>query len=92
MCSSPAQNCMNFIKFILVSEAFPVRALIVLDSIAKYVTDIRSTEVIPYPGITINGRTSVIQSGELVLDKQFTTFHDGTNDTPHFDVGTILSC
>ena len=51
-------------------------------SIANYVTDIRSTEVIPYPGISINGLAFVIQSGQLVLDKQFTIFHVGTNDTP----------
>ena len=63
--------------------------LIVSDSIAKYVTDIRSAEVIPYPGITINGLTAVVQ---LVLDKQFTIFHVGTNDIPRLEEKAILSC
>ena len=61
------------------------------DSIAKYVTDIRSAEVISYPGISINGMSSLIQKGHLVLDKKFTIFHEGTNDTPKFDEKAIMS-
>ena len=61
------------------------------DSIAKYVTDIRSAEVISYPGISINGMSSLIQKGHLVLDKKFTIFHVGTNGTPKFDEKAIMS-
>ena len=61
------------------------------DSIPKYVTDIRGAEIIPFKGININGVSAQIQNKRLILDKEFTIFHVGTNDIPHLDKGAILS-
>lgn len=75
----------------LLSEAGPIRVQIVSDSMAKYVTGIRHTEVIPFSGIKINRLTSKIQNGHLPLDKAFTIVHVGTNDIHSSNVGEILS-
>ena len=69
----------------------PIRVAIVCDSIPKYVTDIRGAEIIPFKGININGVSAQIQNKSLILDKEFTIFHVGTNDIPHLDKGPILS-
>ena len=62
-----------------------------IDTIPKYVTDIRGAEIIPFKGININGVSAEIQNKSLILDKEFTIFHVGTNDIPHLDKGAILS-
>lgn len=75
----------------LLSEAGSIRVQIVSDSMAKYVTGIRHTEVIPFPGININRLTNKIQNGLLSLDKAFTIIHVGTNDIHSSNIGEILS-
>ena len=63
------------------------------DSITKYVTDIWGSEMILFKGININGTcvSAQIRDKRLILDKDFTNFHVGTNDIPHLDKGAILS-
>ena len=58
---------------------------------AKHVTDIRHAEVLAFPGINISRLSNKIQSGHLVLDKQFTIIHHGTNDIQSLDTGAIIS-
>ena len=62
------------------------------DSIAKYVDNIRNCEVRDFPGININSLANKIQARRLVLDKEFTIFHVGTNNIKSHDVGEIKSC
>ena len=62
------------------------------DSIAKYVDNIRNCEVRDISGININSLENKIQAKRLVLDKEFTIFHVGTNNIKSYDVGEIKSC
>lgn len=61
------------------------------DSIAKYVKDVRHTEVCAFPGINISRLTNKLQNRHLVLDKEFSIIHVGTNDINSLSVGEILS-
>lgn len=65
------------------------------DSIAKYVDQIRQCEVISFPGININQMACKIQSkcgrDKLILDKEFTIFHVGTNDITRLSVEQMMS-
>lgn len=80
-----------YILFSYFSESRFVRVQIVSDSIAKYVKDIRNTEVVAFPGININRLTNKIQNGQLQLSKEYTIIHVGTNDIHSFDIGETLS-
>lgn len=81
---------LSFVSF-SVSEASVIKVHIVSDSMAKHVTDIRHAEVLAFPGINISRLSNKIQSGHLVLDKQFTIIHVGTNDIQSLDAGAIIS-
>ena len=73
------------------SEASEVKVRIVSDSIAKYVEDIRQTEVISFPGINVNQLAYKIGKGHLVLDKKVVILHVGTNNIEKMETGAILS-
>ena len=62
----------------------------VSDSIAKYVDNIRHCEVIAFPNI--NALTHKIQTRNLILDREFTILHVGTNNIETKNAGEILSC
>ena len=62
---------------------------IISDSMAKYVTNIRHTEVLVFPGININRLLNIIRTGNLILDKKITIIHVGTNDVASMDMESI---
>ena len=62
------------------------------DSIAKTVDNIRHCEVIAFPNININALTHKIQTRNLILDREFTILHVGTNNIETNNAGEILSC
>ena len=64
---------------------------IISDSMSKYVTDIRHTEVLTFLGINVNRLSNKIRTGNLILDKTFTIIHVGTDDVASMDVGSISS-
>ena len=59
---------------------------------AKYVDQIRHCDVIAFPGININWLANKIQHNNIILDKQFTIVHVGTNDIHSLKAEEIISC
>ena len=61
------------------------------DSIAKYVKDVRHAEVCAFLGINVSRLTNKLQNRHLVLDKEFSIIHVGTNDFLSLSAGEIVS-
>ena len=59
------------------------------DSIAMYV--VRHTEICAFPDINTSRLTNKLQNRHLVLDKEFSIIHVGTNDILSFSAGEIVS-
>lgn len=85
------KSLLSCFLFLFVSESKVIRVLIVSDSMAKYVKDVRHTEVLAFPGTNINRLASKIQNGQISIDKEFSIFHVGTNDINMLNVGEIMS-
>ena len=62
------------------------------ESKAEYVDNIRHCEVIAFPNININALTHKIPARNLILDREFTIFHVGTNNIETKNAGEILRC
>ena len=62
------------------------------DFITKYVDNIRHCEVIAFPNININALTHKIPAKNLILNREFTICHVGTNSIETKNAGEILSC
>ena len=73
-------------------ETSAIRVAILSDFIAKYVDNIRHCEVIAFSSININALTHKIQTRNLILDREFTILHVGTNNIETKNAGEILSC
>ena len=58
---------------------------------AKYVTNIRETDVRSFPGMTISQLTSKISNGCLNLNYENVIVHVGTNDVNSYSAGEISS-
>ena len=59
------------------------------DSIAMYV--VRHTEICAFPDINISRLTNKLQNRHLVLDKEFSIIHVGTNDILSLSAGEIVN-
>jgi len=68
-----------------------LKCLILSDSIAKYVSEIRDASVVSFSGINIVRLTKEIQWGQIDINAKNVIIHVGTNDINSSDVGAIMS-
>ena len=67
------------------------KCVIISDSIAKHVADIRETDVRAFPGMTTSQLTSKISRGCINLNYDNVLIHIGTNDVNSYSAEEILS-
>ena len=67
------------------------KCTIVCDSIAKYVSDLRGTEVKAFPGINVSRLSNKISRDMVNLDSDYVILHVGTNDVNTLTVDEICA-
>lgn len=67
------------------------KCTIISDSMAKYVTGINSTKVVPFPGINVSRLTNKIRNGVVDMKSKYVILHVGTNDVNTLTASEICS-